>query len=164
MRTGTKRGGCSSSRQMKVKTALFAKGQKIESDIELWHKRFIHVNFPRLLEMQMKNIVFSLPRFSGQNGHVCEACQLGKQHRLPFCNEHNQSQNPLDVIHSDVWGTTQNVSIEESRYFLTFVDDCTRHTWTCLVEKQSEVFAIFLKVKSLTSFLRSDGGKEYFSE
>ena len=141
---------------MKVKTALFAKGQKIESDIELWHKWFIHVNFPRLLEMQMKNIVFSLPRFSGQNGHVCEACQLGKQHRLPFCNEHNQSQNPLDVIHSDVWGTTQNVSIEGSRYFLTFVDDCTRHTWTCLID--------FLEGEEPYEFPEVRGGKEYFSD
>ena len=32
-------------------TALYAKGQKVESDIDLWHKRFGHVNFPRLREM-----------------------------------------------------------------------------------------------------------------
>ena len=47
-----------------VGTALFAKGQKVESDIDLWHKRFGHVNFPRLREMQTKNIVFGLPKFS----------------------------------------------------------------------------------------------------
>ena len=34
-----------------VETALLTKGQKVESDIDLWHKRFGHINFPRLREM-----------------------------------------------------------------------------------------------------------------
>ena len=44
-----------------VGTAMFAKGQKVESDIDLWHKRFGLVNFPRLREMQTKNLMFGLP-------------------------------------------------------------------------------------------------------
>ena len=28
-------------------TAMFAKGQKAESDIDLWHKRIGHVNYQR---------------------------------------------------------------------------------------------------------------------
>ena len=34
-----------------VVTAMFVIGQKVESDIDLWHKRFGHINFPRLREM-----------------------------------------------------------------------------------------------------------------
>ena len=94
-----------------VGTVLFVKGQKVELDIDLWPKQFGHVNFLRHPEMQTKNIVFRLLKFSGRNGQVCEASQLGKQHRLSFPNERNRSRNPLDVIHSDVWGPTQNVSI-----------------------------------------------------
>ena len=41
-----------------VKTAMFTKGQKVESNIDLWHKRLGHVNFLQLGEMQTKNIVF----------------------------------------------------------------------------------------------------------
>ena len=63
-----------------VGMVLFTKGQNVKSDIDLWHKLFGHVNFLRLREMQTKSIIFGLPKFSGQNGHVCEACQLGKQH------------------------------------------------------------------------------------
>ena len=92
-----------------VGTALFAEGQKVESDIDLWHKWFGHVNFPRLREMQTKSIVFGLLKFSGCNGQVCEAYQLKKQHRLPFPNEHNQSRNSLNMIHSYVWEPAQNV-------------------------------------------------------
>ena len=29
-----------------VDTVMFAKGQKVESDINLWHKQFDNVNFP----------------------------------------------------------------------------------------------------------------------
>jgi hypothetical protein len=32
-------------------TALFAKGQKAESDIDLWHKRIGHVNYRRLQDL-----------------------------------------------------------------------------------------------------------------
>ena len=77
--------------------------KKVESDIDLWHKRFGHINFPQLSEMITKNIVFGLPKFSGRNGQVYEAWQLGSQHRLPFPNERNRSRNRLDLIHCDVW-------------------------------------------------------------
>jgi hypothetical protein len=65
-------------------TALFTKGQKAESDIALWHKRIGHINYRRLQDPQTKQVVFGLPKFSGRKAQICEACQLGKQHRLPF--------------------------------------------------------------------------------
>ena len=109
--------------------------------------------------------------YRGQYGQVCEACYLGKQHQLPFPNERNRSRNRLDVIHSDIWGPAQNVSLGGSRYFITFIDDYTRHTWACLIAKKRDIFTCFLKVKSLAEretgckikCLRSDGGKAYFS-
>ena len=33
-------------------TAMFAKGQKVKSDIDLWHKRIGHVNYQRLHDLQ----------------------------------------------------------------------------------------------------------------
>ena len=33
-------------------TAMFAKGQKAESDIDLWHKRIDHINYQRLQDLQ----------------------------------------------------------------------------------------------------------------
>ena len=70
-----------------VGTAMFAKGQKVEPDIDLWHKQISHVNYQRLQDLQLKQIAFGLPKFSGQKARICEACQLGNQHRLPFPNE-----------------------------------------------------------------------------
>jgi hypothetical protein len=78
--------------------ALFAKAQKTMSDIDLWHKRIGHVNFQRLQDLQTKQVVFSLPKFSGRTAQICEACQLGKQHRLPFPDDRNQSRNKLEFV------------------------------------------------------------------
>ena len=61
-----------------VGTTMFAKGKKIKSDIDLWHKRIDHVNFQRLQELQAKQVVFGLPKFSCLEAQVCEVCQLGK--------------------------------------------------------------------------------------
>ena len=63
-----------------VGTTMFAKGQKVESDIDLWHKRIGHVNYQRLQDLQLKQVVFGLPKFSGRKAQICEAFQLGKQH------------------------------------------------------------------------------------
>ena len=90
---------------------MFAKGQKVESDIDLWHKRIGHVNYQWLQDLQSKQVVFGLPKFSGRKAQICEACQLGKQHQLPFPNEHNRNRNNLDLIHSDVWGVLEGVDI-----------------------------------------------------
>ena len=79
-------------------------------------------------------------------------------------------ESDVRLIHSDVWGPTQIVKVQGSRYFVTLIDDYARHTWTCLIAKKSEFFSYFLKVKSLIEretgrkikCLRSDGGIEYF--
>ena len=57
-----------------VGTTMFAKGQKVESDIDLWHKRIGHINYQRLQNLQSKQIVFGLPKFSGRKAQICEAC------------------------------------------------------------------------------------------
>ena len=49
-----------------VGTAMFAKGQKVESDINLWHKWIGHVNYQRPKDLQSKQVVFGLPKFSSR--------------------------------------------------------------------------------------------------
>ena len=44
---------------------MLARGQKVVSDIDMWHKRIDHVNYQRLQDLQSKNVVFGLKKFSG---------------------------------------------------------------------------------------------------
>ena len=63
------------------------------------------------------------------------------------------------------------MSIGGSQYFVTFIDECIRHTWVCMIEKKSEVFSYFLKVRNLATrdtgkkinCLKIDCENEYFS-
>ena len=88
-----------------VKSAMFAKSLKADTDTELWHKRICHINLNKLKAMQSKGVVIGLPTFKEKEIEgVCEACQFGKQHQHPFPKERNVSKGLLDVVHSDVWG------------------------------------------------------------
>ena len=78
----------------------------------------------------------------------------------------------LDVVHSDVWGPTQIITLDIGRYYVTFIDDFYRHTWIYSMRQKSEVFGHFQRFKAEVEnttgrhiyYLRSDGGKEYFSD
>ena len=94
---------------------------------ELWHKRIGHVNYKKLKYMQKQEVVKGLPEFPHLDfKHVCEACQFGKQTHLPFPRREVARRFPLELVHTDVWGPTQNVSLGGSKYFVTFIDDCSR--------------------------------------
>ena len=71
-----------------MKSAMFAKSTKANSNIELWHRRIGHINLNKLKAMNSKGVVIGLPTFKEKviEG-MCEACQFGKQHRHPFPKE-----------------------------------------------------------------------------
>ena len=127
------------------------------------HGRIGHINLQMLQNMLKRNVIGGLPKLK-----VCEACQLGKQNRQPFRNEGYISEGLLDLVHSDVWGPTKNTSISGKRYYVTFIDDCSRRTWVYFMKEKSEVFEWFQKFKSLVEkqtgrkikCLRFDGGLE----
>ena len=63
-----------------VKSAMFAKGHKVESDLNVWHKRIGHINLQKLQNMQSKGVKLGLPNFTAKEiTGICEACQFGKQ-------------------------------------------------------------------------------------
>ena len=123
---------------------MFIEGLKTEMNIELWHKRIGHVNLQRLHGMQSKGVIIGLPLFESKRvDRVCKACQLSKQHRLPFPKESSASRGLLDVIHVDVWGSAQTLMIGGCRYHVTFIDDHSRYAWVFLMKKKTEVLSYF---------------------
>ena len=91
--------------------------------------------------MQSKGVVLGLPSFTTMEiTGVCEACQFGKQRRPPFPKERHMSKGTLDVVHSDAWGPAQVSTLGGCRYYVTFIDDFSRHTWIYPMRQKSEVF------------------------
>ena len=113
-----------------MKSVMFPKSTKANSEIELWHKRIGHTNLNKLKAMQSKGVIIELPKFKEKEIEgVSKACQFGKQHQHPFPKERNMSRGLLDVIHSDVWGPTQTSTFGGCRYYVLFIDDFYMHTW-----------------------------------
>ena len=64
-----------------MKSAMFAKSTKADSDIELWNKQIGHINLNKLKAMKSKGVVIRLLTFKEKEVEgVCEACQFGKRY------------------------------------------------------------------------------------
>ena len=75
---------------------------------------------------------------------VCDACQQGKSHQLPFVSSTREVKNPLEIVFSDVWGPAQT-SVSGHNYYVSFVDAYSRFTWLYLLKRKSDVFDIFIQ-------------------
>jgi hypothetical protein len=138
-----------------------------EAQIWLWHRRLGHPSFRYLLKLFpslfLKNNVSSFH---------CDSCLLAKHHRTSFHPRFNKSSVPFSIIHSDVWGPSRVTNRSNTKWFVSFIDDCTRVSWVYLLKEKSEVISIFQSFHQmiLTQFntrvqvLRSDNGGEYFKK
>uniref|UniRef100_A0A2N9HEH7 Integrase catalytic domain-containing protein n=1 Tax=Fagus sylvatica TaxID=28930 RepID=A0A2N9HEH7_FAGSY len=107
---------------------------------------------------------------STSEAQIC--CLLAKHHRTSFHPSFNKSSVPFSIIHSDVWGPSRVTNRSNTKWFVSFIDDCTRVSWVYLLKEKSEVISIFQSFHQmiLTQFntrvqvLRSDNGGEYFKK
>ena len=109
---------------------------------------------------------------SKQLSEFCESCAKGKSHRLAFKHSTDKrASHPLELVHSDICGKIGTQSLSGGEYFVTFVDDRTRHVWIYILKHKDEVFSRFqewkVQVERSTGrqvkTLRSDNGGEYTS-
>jgi hypothetical protein len=69
---------------------------------------------------------------------MCDACQQGKSHQLPFPKSFSVSQAPLELVHSDVWGLPQH-----------------------LLEGKIIMLALLLILASMSGFISYDTNQKY---
>ena len=97
-------------------------------------------------------MVTGLPMVSFQDG-VCSGCVLEKHHQDSF-DKHGSwnTSTPLQIVHSDLCGPLLVVSFSGYKYFLTFIDDFSRHTWVYFLKLKSEFFNMFFAFKAFVEF------------
>jgi hypothetical protein len=138
----------------------------------LWHKRLGHLNFGSLSMLQKKNLVRGLSSFTNPGNKLCEGCVIGKQHRDSFPFHQFREAEPLALVHADICGPMQTLSLAENKYFLLFVDDFSRMSWVYFLSEKSQAFSFFQKFKALVEkqsgyylkVLRTDRGGEFTSD
>ena len=73
---------------------------------------------------------------------MCDACQKGKSHQLPYPKSSSESSAPLELVFSDVWGPAIP-SVGRNKYYVSFIDDYSKFTWIYLLKNKSDVFQKF---------------------
>ena len=142
---------------------------KVDIESKLWHKRLGHFNYSSLKSMHTQQLTQDMPVVNVVED-VCEACQFGKQQRLPFPSDSTwRATEKLQLIHTDVCGPMSEMSLNGSKYFLIFIDDFSRMCWVYFLKQNSEVANVFTEFKALVEnqsqntikMIRSDNGTEY---
>jgi transposase InsO family protein len=139
-----------------------------QPSLERWHHRLGHPSFSIVQQVVNKHKLpcSSQPRI----GSVCDSCQMGKSHQLPYQRSSSQSKFPLELIFSDVWGPACD-SFGRYQYYVSFIDDHSKFTWIYLLKHKSDVFQRFREFQSLVErqfdrkilAVQSDWGGEYES-
>jgi len=68
---------------------------------------------------------------------------MGRQRRVTFSTSQHKTKDLLDLIHTDVWGSSPVVFIGGARYYVTFIDDFSRKVWVYFLKQKLEVFQKF---------------------
>ncbi len=136
--------------------------------LKVWHERLGHQNVGYVKSfLRQMNI-----SFDNVDNFFCEACVIGKQHRLPFPKSSNKSGKIGELVHTDVCGKMHEPSFGGSRYFLLFKDDFSHFRTVYFMKQKSEVPRLIEKyiarMKADTScsviVVRSDNGLEYVNK
>ncbi|KAM2798566.1 hypothetical protein COP1_003513 [Malus domestica] len=134
--------------------------------IWLWHRQLGHASFGYL-----RKLLPSLFNGISDSDFQCQDCILAKSHRTSYHLSLNKRSVPFELIHSDVWSPLPIATRHGIRWFVTFVDDCTRVTWLYTMKQKSDVGQIFQQFYRMIGnqfslpikVLRSDNGGEYLN-
>ena len=110
-------------------------------DASLWHNRLGHMSQKGMKELLSKG---KLPELKNVHFDICESCIMGKQKKLSFLIGGKKLRaTKLDLVHTDLWGPFPMASLGGSRYYITFIDDCSRKVWVYFLKNKSDVFDTF---------------------
>lgn len=136
---------------------------------EIWHRRLGHVNSLYLNKMTDAVEGLTLDRKTDITKSSCVVCCEGKQSRLPFPQKGTRSQELLQLVHTDLCGPMEKLSIGGSKYFMLLIDDYSQMTHIYFLKSKSEALHYFQQYKAevenqlnhKVKSLRSDNGTEF---
>ncbi|CAN1141583.1 Serine/threonine-protein kinase TOR, partial [Linum perenne] len=140
--------------------------EDLDNKVMLWHFRFGHPSFRYLA-----HLFPSLFINKKSDSFNCEVCQYSKHTRSVYPSLPYKSTHPFSIIHSDIWGPSKVTDLSGSRWYITFIDDHSRLTWTYLMKTKSETATVFKTFYQMihTQFntpikvLHTDNAKDYFN-
>lgn len=85
---------------------------------------------------------------------------------------HSSTQQPLELLHIDLWGPCTETSISGSSYYAIIVDDYTKYCWVLPLSSKADFKHAFhsfvLRIENLLSHsvttIRTGNGGEFINE
>jgi hypothetical protein len=144
-----------------------ASKQMTAKDAILWHRRFGHLSSQSLERAHI--VTDGMPGPMQDFTEPCESCRLNKSTRVINRRAPERAANPLDRVHSDVWGPYRVPALGGGIYFITFTDDYTRKSWVYIASTKDQIRPIFsefrvhveLETGRKVRIVRCDNGGEY---
>ena len=90
-----------------------------ENSSRLWHKRLGHISREMMERLIKDEILTSLAFFYFTS---CVECIKGKYTKVKK-NGASRAIELLECIHSNIWGPYSIPTINEHKYFISFIDD-----------------------------------------
>ena len=157
-----------SKSSQRTATCLFTTASNKET--ELWHRRLGHTNLQTITTISNHCLVRGLPQKSFQNHEHCVSCLKGKQHKSSYKSiEESKSTKCLQLLHMDLFGPVQIMSLTKKRYCLVIIDDFSRYSWTKFLHSKDEtakivqdfVIQVEKQFDLQVKVFRSDNGTEF---
>ena len=88
---------------------------------------FGHLKYKYLYDLSEKYMVIGLPKINFSKG-VCQGCILGKhpEHKYERAS-HERTSAPIELIHGDIAGPFPHMSMIQSKYVITSIDEFSRY-------------------------------------
>jgi transposase InsO family protein len=136
----------------------------MEDLLLLHHKRLGHLSFSILSRLCLR-----LFEKAKENKLFCDACELGKHTRSSYVSFGSRSFGVFQLTHSNVCGPCPTITFNGFRYFVSFIDCCSRVTWLYFMKSKNDVLACFrdfhkgvqTQYGAVIKILRSDNETEY---
>ncbi|GKB57669.1 retrovirus-related pol polyprotein from transposon TNT 1-94 [Tanacetum coccineum] len=113
-----------------LKHNLFSVGQFCDSDLK---------NFGGMNHLARQGLVRGLPKLKFEKDHLCSACLIGKRKKQTLKpKSKDTNQEPIYLLHMDLYGLMHVASVNGKRYILVIVDDYSRFTWVKLLHSKDE--------------------------
>src|SRR5581483_2432195 len=129
-----------------------------------------NMNFKNMNLLVKNNLVRGLPAKEFSYDDNCVACLKGKQHKSSHkSKEVNTISSPLQLLHMDLFGPTNVMSIGKKSYCLVIIDDYSRFTWVYFLRTKDETSGLIkpfvIRMENKTNLkvkvIRSDNGSEF---
>ena len=117
-----------------------------------------------------RELVRGLPDMEFCKEGLCEACEKEKSKKSSHRSKDMTSiTEPLQLLHMDLFGPVNVMSLSRKRYALVIVDDFSKYTWVLFLNSKDEtpkmiidrIKRIELEANMPVRKIRSDNGTEF---